>query len=69
MTNVRVIGKIPPEPRKICDMFAGEEGYITPWSYRNGVLNTDSTISRKGGTSTVWIRCNGDDTYTIKFEN
>ena len=30
MTNVKVIGKTPPEPRKICDMRVGEEGYVTP---------------------------------------
>ena len=69
MTNVRVLGKTPPEPRKISEMFVGEQGYTVPWAYRGGVLNTNSTIDKKGGTSTLWIRCDGDDTYTIKFES
>ena len=69
MTNVRVLGKTPPEPRKICDMYVGEEGYTVTWAYRNGNLDTNFTLDAKGGTSTLWVKCTGHDTYTIKFED
>ena len=54
--------------RKIRDMIPGEIGYTVPWVFSNGQLNEDFTVSQKGGTASLRVKCVQAHEYEIHFE-